>query len=107
MRAMLQIKRTVGSRKPYKREEWVRTVDKGGYMEVEFPARIKNHIGKPKAYFFFYLILRQDYSFAFAYPFDGFNEFIQWILGEDVYETAFRQEWPRFDNMFITDQKKC
>ena len=106
MRTILQTKPMVGSRKPYGREEWIRTVDKGGYMEIEFPFPNQNRIGTPEGYFFLYLMPRQDYSFALAYPFDGFHELVERILSEDVYESAFRQEWPRFDNMLITDEQK-
>lgn len=75
-------------------------------MEIEFAYPFQNRISTPDSYFFFYLMPGKDYSFAIAYPFDGFHELIEQILSEDVYQAAFRQEWPIFNNLAIKDQQK-
>ena len=106
MKAILQTTPMVGSRKPYKRDEWIRTIDRGGYLEIEFPYPYQNRTGAPKAYNFLYLIPGAEYSFAFAYPFQGFHELIERIVSKNEYQTAFRQEWTRFDSMLVTDQQK-
>lgn len=105
MKSMLQSQPTTGPATPYRRDEWIRTTDKGGWLEIELAARESSPTAPPLAYFLLNLIPGQGQSIALAVPGGGLDKLIEVVTSHKVYIQAFRRYWPIFDNLYVDGQQ--
>jgi len=104
MKRIIQTNPTVGSASLYRPNEWIRTADRGLYLEVEIPVPTHERTGPPEVYLLLNLFPRQGTSIALAVPSEGIHEMIEFIQSKKEYELAFRRKWPLLDSLLVDDQ---